>query len=142
MKKLAASVLALAGMVAMSGCASHHMSANSGPVKVSAEATLQANVEVGEDITGTANETVIFWFIRLGPSKFADGVDYSGGGAATGLVPMFGMEGVKAAAAYDALDGSGADVIMDARYTLDVTDYVVVKMIECTVTGKGATVSY
>ena len=103
-----------------------HESFINAPVGVSASVELDAEVTVGGEISGSAEETVLFGFFKVsGPNKFADNV--------------FG--GIKSAAAYNALHDSGADVIVNPQYVYEVDDQFFTKTTKCTVTGYAGTVS-
>ena len=96
------------------------------PVGVSASVELDADVTVGGEISGSAEETILFGIFQIsGPNKYADNV--------------FG--GIKSAAAYNALNNSGADVIVNAQYVYEVDKTLFTKTTKCTVTGYAGTVS-
>lgn len=142
MKKLIVTLL-LGATVLASGCSTLHSSQYNGPLNVTVEANLKADIEVGDKITGTASGTNIMWLFNVGmPTKFADGVSF---GASTGkkgfglfAVDTFGR--MKAAAAYDAITKSGADVIVAPKYIVDYTDYFFYKSVNVTVTGYKGTI--
>jgi hypothetical protein len=139
MKKIL--VLAAISSIGMVGCSSQNVSQVSSPVVSTVEAPLKADVAVGEAITGTAKSTQIFGFIKLGPTKFADGVAYAGGAGGNGLLSMLdSTEGVKAAAAYEATSSSNADVIVAPRYTIETQDYFVFKTTKATINGYKGTI--
>tara|TARA_B110000263_G_C15056889_1_gene395570 strand:- start:227 stop:559 length:333 start_codon:yes stop_codon:yes gene_type:complete len=89
---------------------------------------ITADVTVGEKITGTAKESYLFKFFKLsGTSKYLDNV---GGGG-----------NVCSAAAYDAVNSSGADVIVNPQYVRTMSSNLFTSSEECTVTGYKGTLS-
>ena len=99
-----------------------------GGVNVSANISVDADVTVGEKITGTAKESYLFKFFKLsGTSKYLDNV---GGGG-----------NVCSAAAYDAVNSSGADVIVNPQYVRTMSSNLFTSSEECTVTGYKGTLS-
>tara|TARA_Y100001970_G_scaffold41940_1_gene52100 strand:+ start:3982 stop:4389 length:408 start_codon:yes stop_codon:yes gene_type:complete len=89
---------------------------------------LEANVSVGEKITGTAKEAYLFGFFKTsssGPKLVGAGV---GGGS------------VCQAAAYDAVSNSNADVIVNPQYALSKESNLFTSVEECTVTGYKGTI--
>lgn len=135
MKKKALA-LCLVGILSLaSGCTTLNSSHLNGPIHVSVEAPMKADIKVGEKISGTATIKKLFGFITTeGSNKFVDGINYG--------VPMdrFSsmldtLESAKAAAAFNAINKSGADVIVGPQYVVEVEDYFVAKKITVTVTG-------
>jgi hypothetical protein len=140
-----AAFLAGLGILGLSmGCTSTHDSKPGFAVNAATSARIQADLEIGEMVEGSANATKILSIV-LGPTEYADGVDYGataapqagilnailGGGDSTG-------DAVKSAAAWNALQPGGYDIILAARYHLVVNDFIVFKSYECTVKGWGA----
>ena len=114
-------ILTLISILLICGaCSTINKSYINAPVGVSASVELDADVTIGDEITGSAQETILFGVIQIsGPSKYADNV--------------FG--GVKSAAAYNALESSGADVIVNPQYVFEVNNNLIIKTTKCTVTG-------
>ena len=101
-------------------CSSLNKSYINAPVNVSSTVEVDADITLGNEITGTANSTSLFGLLTLdGPTKFADNV--------------FG--GLPSAAAYNALEGTGADVIVNPQYTYSVEKVLFFTTTTCTVTG-------
>jgi len=117
------------------GCASKNISQYPAPIDTTVETDLKAEIDVGSQITGQASTNILLnLFTFGGDSKYADGVAYgAGGGAAVGLPDP--VSKAKAAAAYNAVTASGADVIVAPKYVVDVTDYFVFKQVKVNVTG-------
>lgn len=125
--------------VALLGCTSFNSSQFSGPVNVNVDAPLRADINIGEKITGTATIIKVFGVITTeGSRKYADGVNF-GGNSSSPFNDLLSLSNplteAKAAAAFDAIEKSGADVIIAPRYMVQVEDYFVAKKIIATVTG-------
>lgn len=129
-------LLLLFGVLLVSACQSTNISRISSPLQASIASDLCADIVVGNDISGEENALVFFGLFSVGANKFADGVNFGAGdnpfGDANGKV--------KAAAAYQAVTSSQADLILDPRYTIRTTDYVIFKSVNAVVEGKGGTV--
>ncbi|MBY6192287.1 hypothetical protein KUV78_00635 [Marinobacter hydrocarbonoclasticus] len=141
-KALIASTLVLAG--AMTGCSSLNTSAPSLPLSGAVATDVKADIEVGEKITGESSSTRILFFTLGAETEYADGVAYSAGGSGGSLLPFSApnpVESVKAAAAYNAIQKSGADVIVAPRYTVKQDDFVVFGTISVTVEGYKGTIT-
>ncbi|WP_111494399.1 MULTISPECIES: hypothetical protein [Marinobacter] len=138
-KVLIASSLVLAG--ALSGCSSMNVSSNPVPLSGHVDTDLKADIDVGEKITGHSSATKILFFTVGGESEYADGVAYgAGAGGGSPLAMLDAVAPVKAAAAYNAIKSSGADVIVAPRYTVKKTDYLVYGTIDVTVEGYKGTI--
>ena len=114
------------------GCSSVNKSFNAAPFSVSASASLEADVEVGGKISGTARGTYLFGLICLGgPTKFADNTGLGG----------FGPSGLlKSAAAYNAMEDSGADVIVNPQYVIEANKNIFIHSYKVTITGYKGTI--
>ncbi len=139
MKNLLFAVCLIALVSFVSGCSSLNMSQISAPVQVRVEAPVKADLKVGEKISGESSQSILFGLFTLGGgNKFVDGVDYGVQQNALGLVDP--VSKVKAAAAYDAVSKSGADVIVAPKYKVEVTSYLIYKTIVVTVNGYKGTI--
>ena len=133
MKSLSITSLVALAALAM-GCAATNVSNYPSPIDATVQTDLKADVTVGSEISGKSQMSIIMNMFTIGDSKFADGVVYGTSGAsALGLPDPISK--TKAAAAYNAVQTSGADVILAPRYVVDVVDYVVFKKVTVTVTG-------
>ncbi len=113
------------------GCSTINKSVISSPINVSAESKINADIKVGEKITGTAESKLLMGFIVIsGPNKFADGVF---GSLLTN--PFDPTPSIKAAAAYDAVARSGADVIVSPQYIVKIDRSFLVTIVNVTVNG-------
>jgi hypothetical protein len=142
MKKLVLLTLVAAYLA---GCTTIQTSQPSGHLKLDADAGLKADVVVGEKISGSSSITLLclgFCFqLPGGPDKFAQGVDYQ---ASSGMATPYGMfdpfAPVRAAAAYDAVKKSNADVIIAPRYTIEANDFLLFRTVNATVSGYKGTI--
>lgn len=129
----------VAGMLMLAGCSSLNTSTPAAALNVDVSSELKADIAVGSKISGTAHTTRILGIFGSSPSKFADGVSYAASSANTGfsLISLGGgaEAATKSAAAYDALNKSGADVIVAPKYTVVKKDYFFYKSIDVTVDG-------
>jgi hypothetical protein len=136
MKKLGLLVAAVVAVALVSGCASTHISKYSAPLEVKIQTDKAPMVEVGEEITGNATIQRVLFF-KWGASRFADGVNYGGSGESSGGLSLLGNtvnEG-KAAAAYNACQTVGADVIVVPKYEVEDTNYLIYQKTTFKVTG-------
>lgn len=130
-------VLSTIGMVlvfgSMTGCLSLNENAVSAPYcALTKTPVFEPTVTVGEKTTGTATGTSVLGIFWLGPSEFAEGVVYNGQKFDLG----FGRTAqVKSAAAYDAIKGSQADILVGPKYTVTKKDYILFSTMTATVSG-------
>jgi len=117
-------------MLIFSGCASTNQSHIYSEIYVNTESELVADIDVNmnEKLTGTATGEYFLGFIQIsGDNKYADG--YGLAVSAEGKA--------KAAAAYNAISGSGADILVSPQYVLEINNNIVMKTITATVSGYG-----
>ena len=109
--------------ILLTSCTTIKQSYVNAPIGVSTTVELDADVILGTKISGSAHETRLFGLLKISglfkPSKYADNI--------------FG--GLKSQAAYNALEGSDADVIVNPQYVYEVNNLLLFKTIKCTVTG-------
>lgn len=154
MKKIAL-LLAAGAMMVASGCSNLSTSVQSSPIGIGTTANFQADLAVGEKISGTCSVTSILGLINLGDTdKEASGVTFeaanSHAAAAAAQSPLSPIINMLAsadpvgkcarAAAYNAVVKNGADVIFAPRYTAEVTDMLFFKTINVNLTGYKATI--
>jgi len=123
-------LLFLSIVLVLTSCSSLNKSYVTAPVGVSVvDVSLDADVVLGDKISGSAEEVRLFGLLKISglfkTSKYADNV--------------FG--GIKSAAAYNALEGSGADVIVNPQYVYEVNNALIIKTVTCTVTGTAGTIN-
>jgi len=137
---------AMAVVLVVSGCSTTNVSKLSGPTGVISKTIVATpDVEKGDRISGQSNVTQILWgLIILGDTKYADNVRFSSQiqgqneGLAAGMTQLFNVDTsskAKAAAAYDACNKSGADIILTPNYVIDEKYYFFWSNLNCTVTG-------
>ena len=117
-------------MLIFSGCASTNQSHIYSEIYVNTESELVADIDVNmnEKLTGTATGEYFLGLIQIsGDNKYADG--YGLAVSAEGKA--------KAAAAYNAISGSGADILVSPQYVLEINNNIVMKTITATVSGYG-----
>lgn len=146
MKKLF--LLASAAMIGLTGCSSVHTGVASSPlVERLAPAEHIPHVKVGEKISGVSSAKVLFGFITIGAdSSYVDGMSYTGASSLSVSLPVpslpSGIDNVKSAAAYKAIESSGADVIVAPVYKTSVkNDFLVYKELEAKVEGYKGTIT-
>ena len=114
-------------------------------VDVKVEANLNANVKVGEKITGSGSESVFLGIFRV------PGIKYRASGNTTslsnmtpstyGFLNMFNIvEHAKGEAIHDAIQSSSADLIINPQFTITENDYFFYRTVKCDVTGKKGTI--
>ena len=119
--------LSLFIVIFLTSCSSLNKSYVNAPVNVEAKVKVDVNIKLGDEVTGTAETTSLFGLLTInGPTHFADNV----------------YGGIKSAAAYNALDGTGADVIVNPQYTYEVNQVLFITTKKCTVKGVAGFVSY
>lgn len=114
------------------GCSTLTVSQPSSRLVSQVEAPLKSDVKVGEKISGTAQATQLFGLFEFGPNKTAKGINYRSGG----LPSLFdSFSAIQAAAAYQAVISTNADIIVAPRYTIETKNYLIFKVTTATVTG-------
>ena len=125
-----------------------------GNVDVKITANLNADITVGDKITGTGSETIILWFFRLPGKRFkaeGDVIAYSSESPAEINIPILSsffnainvfnvVENAKGQAIHDALTLSNADLIINPKFTITEDDFFIFKTVKCEVTGKKGTI--
>ena len=135
----------------LNSCTNTSFNQLSGDIKVNIESNLDAKITVGEQITGTGSESVLFWFIRLPGTRFrASGnvASMSNSSPASMSLPLVNsvnflniVENAKGEAIYDAINTSKADLIINPQYTIRENDYFFFKTVTCEVTGMKGTIN-
>mgnify|MGYP006422458223 CR=1 FL=1 len=145
MNKMVTGSIVAASLALMAGCSTTNISQPSSSIASNISAPLEADIDIGRKISGESRSTILFSLYNLPEdSTYAEGVSYTGGGAIGGGGLLSGIVGdpterTKAAAAYNAVSSSGADIIVAPKYVVDVKDYFVFKIIEATVEGRAGT---
>ena len=136
MKKSLLILAAAATALIMTGCFATHTNDAAVPVNVDVQAPkFTADVEAGKTaVSGEATVHNVLNLFTWGVGNFADDAFVKTSGLPfTLIVPADQV--AKQGAAYNACDAANADVILAAKYKLEIKDYFVYKAIKCTVTG-------
>ena len=110
-------------------CASLNKSQIYSDISVSTESELNAKVKVdlSKKLSGSSTAKFLFGLIRIdGDDKYADGYG--------GMTPL---GKTKSAAAYNALDGSGVDILVSPQYVVEIDNQIWMKTVTATVSGYG-----
>lgn len=139
----------MAAVVLMASCSTTNKSVTTVPVTLTSQSNpLKADftVDMKSKISGTSKSVWLLGYFRIaGDRTYADGVNYSAnfGSGQEGFMRLFGLFSIrkvtqtKAAAAYNAVEGSGADFIADPHYSIKQTKVLfgLIKTYEAEVTG-------
>ncbi len=150
MKKIAL-LLASGAMMVVSGCSGLSTNVQSSNVGISTTANFQADLNIGEKISGTCSITKILMFTIGDADKEASGVMFDAPNAAAAqgsLAPVFSLFAnadpvakCAKAAAYNAVVKNGADIIFAPRYTSEVSGIpFLFQTINVNLTGYKATI--
>jgi uncharacterized protein YceK len=131
--KSSIAVLFVLLMVLVSGCSTLNQSQHSSNLQITTVAPLQADIEVGKKISGSASMTRILGIFNFGPNEYVDGVNYGDGG--NSLFTFSNYNELKGAAAYVAVTAAKADVIIAPQYIVQQNNYILFKTINVTVNG-------
>jgi len=130
----------------LNSCTNTSFNQLSSDIDVNVQANLNANVKVGEKISGTGSESSFLWIFRV------PGVKYRSSGASTSMTSSFPagnnilsmfslVENAKGEAIHDAITTSKADIIINPKFTITETDYLIFKTVKCEVTGLKGTIN-
>ena len=97
---------------------------------------IRANIEVdmNKKLVGESTSSYFLIFQVGGDNKFAEGMSYSSESQFNALFKARENK-TKSAAAFKAVQGSGADIIVHPNYEIQVNDYIIFKQIKVKVTG-------
>jgi hypothetical protein len=97
---------------------------------------IRANVEVdmNKKLVGESTSSYFLIFQVGGDNKFADGMSYSSESQFSAFFKARENK-TKSAAAFKAVEGSGADIIVHPNYEIQVNNYIIFKQIKVKVTG-------
>lgn len=123
----------------LTSCSSINKSHLNGGLKLTVTSEMNARVEVDttKKLTGYASGIYLFHLFKIsGDSKHADGIDY-GGGRPGWAERFFSItHDVKAAAAYNAIRTSKADILVSPQYVIETNNWnPFYKQIKVKVTG-------
>ena len=138
----------------ISGCSNVSYNQLSGNIEVSVKAELEANITVGDNISGTGSETVVLFLFRWPGTRYrAEGgtTALSSSSPSTFKIPILSntlnsinpfnvVEHAKGQAIHDAITSSNADVIINPKFIITEQDFFFYKTVKCDVTGKKGTI--
>lgn len=119
-----------------------HMNASIG-ISIDSPMSAKIDVDMTKKLTGYASGGYLFHLVHVsGDNKYADGIRFNepgnqGEGFLSSLTSMFSkIEGVKAAAAYNAIRTSDADVLINPQYVIEENHWnPFYKLVKVKVTG-------
>ena len=125
-----------------------------GDIDVKVTADLEANITVGEKISGSGSETVILFLFRLPGTRYkAEGSTMAMNSSSPSKfkVPFFSSafsfmnpfnvtHHAKGEAVHDAITSSNADLIINPKFIITEQDYFFYKSVKCEVTGRKGTI--
>ena len=121
----------------ITGCTVRKSDNLSSNININIQSNLEADITVGEKISGTGYETVILGIFRLPSSK------YSSYGITSDAIEssLFNfVENAKGKAIYNALNSSNADLIVHPQFIITEEKFFLYKSIKCEVNGWKGTV--
>lgn len=140
MKKTFLMTLVIAAVCASftTGCTSVVASKVGKQVSVYMPAVIQPEIETKNNIIrGTATVHILFGFLPIRPSEQAVGVNYGINDSSFILNASAAINEniARNAAAYDAIAGAEADIILAPQYVITTKNYLIFKSITCKVKG-------
>lgn len=139
------SILVVLFLSLLSSCTSINRSHMNASIDISIDSPMDARIDVDmtKKLVGYASGGYLFHLLRVsGDNKFADGIEYNKPanyepGFFTSLWSgLSKVEGVKSAAAYNAVRTSDADVLINPQYVIEESNWnPFYKLIKVKVTG-------
>ncbi len=121
----------------ITGCTTFHASQPSVDLATKVSGNINADIDVGDKISGDSKVVTLLGFINFGDDKFADGINY---GAANFSFGDRAAEEAKSAASYKAVSTAKADLIVMPRYSIEVTNFLLFKTTSVRVIGNKGTI--
>jgi hypothetical protein len=118
--KIVSTICLFVSLIILSSCSSINKSHMNSSIGISVEGPLKANIEVDvtKKLTGYAYGGFLFHFFKVsGDNRYIDGVDFNPHDDRWFTLGNAKM--VKAAATYNALRGSKADLLVSPQYTVE-----------------------
>lgn len=134
----------LACLYMVMGCTSINKSHMNSSIGISVTSPMDAKIDVDmtKKLVGYASGGYLFHLLKVsGDNKFADGINYNSGSGDKGFIgkvfeDFSNVEEVKAAAAYNAIRTSDADVLISPQYVIEEGNWnPFYKLIKVKVTG-------
>ena len=134
MKKSLLLVAVCAVAAFMTGCMATHTNDAASSAKVCVGKKFDADIAAGKQaVSGTATVHNLFGFITWGVSNFADDAFVSGNNGLQLAVSPLTV--AKQGATYNACTANKADMLLAAKYKIDVKDFFIYKNVTAQVTG-------
>jgi hypothetical protein len=139
-------ILIMSAVFIVTGCSSTiNKSQNSSSIDIITKSKLNADIDVDikKILKGSARQVTILGVFDIEKStSFADGVTYNGGENGFSLFSGGIVESTKAAAAFNAVQKSNADVIVAPKYIIKVESklFGAYKKVTATVSGYHGTI--
>ena len=136
MKKSLLIVGAFAAVIVLSGCFATHTSDGAYMAQVKIEKSYTPIItHQNKPVTGTATINSLFGFITWGVSKFADDAFTNTKTNMPVQLAPNPLDVAKQGATYNACDTAKCDMLLNAKYTIEINDYIVFKQIKCKAVG-------
>ena len=117
-------------------CSSINSSSLGSSVDLNTRAYMDANIVVKQRISGTASRTYFLGFIPLNVGKtYSISNIWPNWEPKTIFEAFSGIDPIVSEATYYAVKNSGADIIVEPRYEIEVKNRIFFKVKTCTVTG-------
>ena len=131
---------AVAAAFVMTGCMATHTNDATATVQFNVEKDFKADVMTSQQaVSGEATVHNLFGLISWGVSDFADDAFVTTNASPLQLAAS-PLTIAKQGATYNACESAKADVILAAKYKIDVADFFVYKTVKCKVTGDPGTI--
>ena len=125
---------AVAAALVMTGCMATHTNDAASSAKVCVGKKFDADIVAGKQaVSGTATVHNLFGIITWGVSNFADDAFVSGNNGLQLAVSPLTV--AKQGATYNACTANKADMLLAAKYKIDVKDFFIYKNVTAKVTG-------
>jgi hypothetical protein len=149
MKNVMLKIIACITILLLTSCATTHLGDNSGTLVPNVYSNLEADITVGEKISGEGSAMYLLGFLPLTFKKYeTTGILSSGAVTTVSLNPITMITDMlpetnlaKGQAAYNAVKNSGADVIVDPVFEMVTTNFILFKKQTCIVTGYKGTIN-
>ena len=137
----------ITSLLFLAGCTLRNSDNLSSQININVESNLEANITVGDKITGVGYETVVLGIFRVPGTRYsAHGVTNNATSASENFTYMplsytlnF-VEYAKGEAIYDALTSSNADLIISPQFIITEENFFLYKTIKCEVSGWKGTI--
>ena len=123
-------------LIFLYSCSSVNTSSLGSNIDLNTKAYMDANIVVKERISGTASRTYFLGFIPLTVGKtYSISNVWPNWEPKTIFEAFSGIDPIVSEATYYAVKNSGADIIVEPRYEIEVKNHILFKEKTCTVSG-------